>query len=191
MLKKFKDDPLLKGLFPDSLKLANITPVHKKNKPTHKENYIQVSTLLLMSKIFERLTYDQLNEYLKQYLNIVLCGVRNAHSTQHTLLRLLQKSQNELDKLGFVGNILMDLSKAYNCLSQGLMIAKIEVYDIGKSGLNLLPSYLSNRRQRLKVNSSYSDWYHKIRGIPPGSILGHCYSIYLSKTSSFLLKEQT
>ena len=121
MLKTFKDDPLLKGLFPDSLKLANITPVHKKNKPTHKENYIQVSTLLLMSKIFERLTYDQLNEYLKQYLNIVLCGVRKAHSTQHTLLRLLQK----------------------------------------------------------------------IRGIPPGSILGHCYSIYLSKTSSFLLKEQT
>ena len=126
MLKTFKDDPLLKGLFPDSLKLANITPVHKKNKPTHKENYIQVSTLLLMSKIFERLTYDQLNEYLKQYLNIVLCGVRNAHSTQHTLLRLLQKSQNELDKLGFVGNILMDLSKPITACHKALWLQKLK-----------------------------------------------------------------
>ena len=51
----------------------------------------------------------------------------------------------------------MDLSKAYDCWSHGLIIAKFEAYGIGKSGLNLLLSYLSNRKQRTKGNSSYND----------------------------------
>ena len=66
----------------------------------------------------------------------------------------------------------MDLSKAYDCLPHDLLIAKFEAYGIGKSGLNLLLNYLSNRKQRTKVNSSYSDWYDIIRGVPQRSILG-------------------
>ena len=70
MLRDCINDCLLKGSFPDSLKLANITPVHKKDEPTDKENYRPVSVLPLLSKIFERLIYDQLNEYLDQYLKV-------------------------------------------------------------------------------------------------------------------------
>ena len=147
MLRDCINDCLLKGSFPDSLNLGNITPVHKKGEPTEKENYRQVSVLPLLSKIFERLIYDQLNEYLEQYLNSLLCGFRKAHSTQHALFRLLQEWQNELDKSGFVGTILMDLSKAYDCLPHDLLIAKFEAYGIGKSGLNFLLSYLSSRKQ--------------------------------------------
>ena len=96
----------------------------------------------LSTKIFERLIYDQFNEYLEQYLNSLLCGFRKAHSTQYALFRLPQEWQNELDKSGFVGTILMDLSKAYDCLPHDLLIAKFEAYGIGKSGLNLLLNYL-------------------------------------------------
>ena len=172
MLRDCINDCLLKGSFPDSLKLGNITPVHKKDEPTDKENYRPVSVLPLLSKIFGRLIYDQLNEYLEQYRNSLLCGFRKAHSTQHALLRLLQEWQNELDKSGFVGTVLTDLSKAYNCLPHDFLLAKFEAYDIGKSGLNLLLSCLSNRKQRTKVNSSYIDWYDIIRGVLQGSILG-------------------
>ena len=66
----------------------------------------------------------------------------------------------------------MDLSKAYDYLPHDLLIAKFEAYGIGKSGLNLLLNYLSNRKQRTKVNSSYSDWYEIIRGVPQECILG-------------------
>ena len=90
-----------------------------------------------------------------------------------------------------LGTILMDLPKAYDHLPHDLLIAKLEAYDIGKSGLNLLLNYLSNWKQCTKVNSSYSDWYEIIRGVPQGSILVHCYSIYLSMISSFFLKQQT
>ena len=106
----------LKGSFPGSLKLENIIPVHKEDEPTDKENYKPVSILPLLSKTFERLICDQLKEYLGQYLNSLLCGFRKDHSTQHILFRLLKKLQNELDTSGFVRTMLMDLSKAYDCL---------------------------------------------------------------------------
>ena len=147
----------LKGSFPGSLKLENIIPVHKEDEPTDKENYKPVSILPLLSKTFERLICDQLKEYLGQYLNSLLCGFRKDHSTQHTLFRLLKKLQNELDTSGFVRTMLIDLSKAYDCLPHSLMIAKFQAYIIRKSGLNLLLSYLSNQKQRRKINFSYSD----------------------------------
>ena len=113
------------GWFLDSLRLGNITPVHKKDEPTHKENYRPVRILPLLLKFFERLIYDQVNEYLEQYLNSLLSGFKEAHCTQLALFRLLQEWQNELDKSGFVGTILMDLSNAYDCLPHDLLIAKL------------------------------------------------------------------
>ena len=160
------NDAINKGVFPDSLKIANITPAHKKDEPTNKEKYRPVSVLPLLSKVLERLLYDQLSEYLEKYLNTLLCGFRKAHSTQHALFKLLHAWQEELDKSGFVGTILMDFSKAYDCLPHDLLVAKSEAYGIDKTGLSLIYDYLSNCKQRAKINSSYSDWYNIVRGIP-------------------------
>ena len=166
------NDAINKGVFPDSLKTANIAPVHKKDKPTDKENYRPVSVLPLLSKVFERLLYDQLSEYLEKYLNTLLCGFSKAHSTQHALLKLLQAWQEELDKSGFVGTILMHLPKTYDCFPHDLLVAKFEAYDIEKTGLNLIHDCLLNRKQRTKINSLYSDWYDIDRSVPQVSILG-------------------
>ena len=84
----------------------------------------------------------------------------------------------------------MDLSKAYNCLSHGLLIAKFEAYGISKSGFNLLLSYLSNRKQQTTVNSSYSGWYEKTRGKPQESILGQLF-FNLFINDLFLFVERT
>ena len=123
-----------------------------------------MSVLPSLSEVFERLLYHQLSEYLEKYLNTLLCGFRKTHSTQHALFKLLQAWQEELDKSGFVGTILMDLSKAYDCLPHDLLVAKFEAYGIDKNGLTLIYDYLSNRKQRTKINSSYSDWYNIVRG---------------------------
>ena len=125
----------------------------------------------LLSKIFERLIYHQLNEYLEQCLNSLLCGFRKDNSTQHALFRLQQEYQNELDNSGFVETLIMDLSKAYDWLPHDLLTAKFEAYGIDKSRLSLLLSYLSSRKQHTKVNSLYSDWYDIITGVPHGSTL--------------------
>ena len=66
----------------------------------------------------------------------------------------------------------MNLSEAYACLPYDLLAAKLEAYGVGKGALNLISNYLSHRKQRTKIGSSYSDWYEIVRGVPQGSILG-------------------
>ena len=66
----------------------------------------------------------------------------------------------------------MDLSKAYDCLPHDLIIAKFEAYGLSKSSLSLLLDYLTSRKQRVKIGSSYSIWNEIKRGVPQGSILG-------------------
>ena len=102
--------------------------------------------------------YDQLDKYIVHFLNQLLCGFRKAHLTQHALFRLLQKWQKELDSGGFIGTILMDLSKAYDYLPHDLLIAKLETYGLDNGSLNLLLDYLSFRKQRTNVGSTYSKW---------------------------------
>ena len=125
-----------------------------------------------LSKVFERVIYNQLGKYMDIFLNKLLCGFRKAHSTQHVLFKLLQRWQNKLDNSGLVGTILMDLSKAYHCLPHDIIIAKFEAYGLSKSSLSLLLDYLTSRKQRVKIGSSYSIWNEIKRGVPQGSILG-------------------
>ena len=86
--------------------------------------------------------------------------------------------------------MLMDLSKAYDCLPHDLLTANFEAYGIGKPGLNLLLRYLSNRKQRTEVNSSYCDWYDIIRAVPQGSISGSLL-FHLFINDLFLFLERT
>ena len=88
------------GKFPITLKNANVTPVHKKDDPTDKTNLRPVSVLPLLSKVFERVIYNQLGKYMDTFLNKLLSGFRKARSTQHTLFKLLQPWQKELDNSG-------------------------------------------------------------------------------------------
>ena len=80
-LTNYINESLTNNKFPDTLKLSDITPVFKKLDPSDKANYRPVSILPLLSKVFEKIMYDQLYEYLEHFLNQLLCGFRKAHST--------------------------------------------------------------------------------------------------------------
>ena len=169
-LTKCVNYALTNGKFPITSKNANITPVHKKDDPTDKTNFRPVSVLPLLSKVFERAIYNQLGKDMDTFLNKLSCGFRKAHFTQHAIFKLLQRWQKELDNSGLVGTILMDLSKAYDCLPHDLIIAKFETYGLSKSNLSLLLDYLTSRKQRVKIGSSYSVWNEIKRGVPQGSV---------------------
>ena len=105
---------------------------------------------------------------MQTFLNKILCGFCKAHSTQHALFRLLQAWQKEFDNSGNVGTVLMDLSKACDCIPHDLLIAKLEAYGLDKISLNILFDYLNNRKQRTKIGCSFSSSYDIITGIPQG-----------------------
>ena len=175
------NEAILSGKSPDFLKLSNIVPVHKKKDSSDKCNYRPVSILPLLSKVFEKIMYDQLYRYMNNFLNVLLCGSCKAHSTQNALFKLLQAFQKELDNLGFIGTMLMDLPEAYDCLPHDLLIAKLGAYRFDRSSLRLLMDYLNSRKQRTKVGSSYSRWSEIKRGIPQVLILGPLlFNIFLN-----------
>ena len=68
------------SIFPNSLKYAIITPVHKKGAKTSKDNYRPVSILSKISKIYERLMFKQISEYFEPILSKFLCGFRRGFS---------------------------------------------------------------------------------------------------------------
>ena len=77
-----------------------------------------------------------------------------------------------MDKGKAFGVLLTDLSKAFDCLSHELIIAKLNAYGFSLSALKLMQSYLSERKQRTKINQAYSSWEEIPFGIPQGSIIG-------------------
>ena len=160
------------GKFPNELKLADITVAFKQDDPTSKKYYRPISILEAYSKVYERIFAAQINSYMFDKLSEKLCGFRKGHSTQHLLLKLVEKWRKTLDNKGTAGTILMDLSKAFDSLPHDLLIAKLEAYGFSLSALTLLNDYLSNRLQRVKIGSVYSTWRKIIAGIPQGSILG-------------------
>ena len=88
----------------------------------------------------------------------LLGGFRQGYNTQHVLLNFLQTCKNSIDNKGLAGAVFMDLSKASDCVSHGLLLAKLNAYGLNFDALQLIRSYLTNRKQRVKINSSYSKW---------------------------------
>ena len=126
------------GEFRDYLKQVNVSPIFKKDDSLDKENYRPVSILPLLSKVYEKLLYNRLSDYIENIFNVILCGFRKAYSTQHALFKSLQLWQKELDEKGMVTTVLMDLSKAYDCIPHDLLIAKLNTYGIDSVGVLLI-----------------------------------------------------
>ena len=157
--------------YPTGLKYADIKAVFKKDDKTNKENYRPISILPNLSKIYERLMDDQLYPYFNNIFSKFQCGFRKGFNSQQCLLSMIEKWRRSLDSGGHAGAFLTDLSKAFDCINHELLIAKLHAYGLDHGSLSFIHSYLSNRKQRTKVNSSYSDFAEIIFGVTQGSIL--------------------
>ena len=145
----------------------------QKADPLDKTNYRSIRILPTISKIFERILFNQIQRFSNKFLSPLLCGFRKGYSTQYSLINFFQKWLKCLDAPdGIVGTLLMDLSKAYECVNHDLIITKLEAYGVGENSLRFIQNYLSQRQQDVKLGSSLSEWLEIILGVPQGSILG-------------------
>ena len=177
----FFNETIRSGKFPSILKKANITPVFKKGFKRSKENYRPVSILPVISKILEKMISKQITSFMDPLLSKYQCGFQRGFSAQNCLLAMLEKWKSSVDKGKVFGVLLTGLSKAFDCLSHELIIAKLNAFGFSLSALKLMQNYLVERKQRTKINQAYSSWEEILFGVPQGSILGPIlFNIFLS-----------
>ena len=137
------------GQFPYKLKFADVSPVFKKGCKTGKSNYQLVSIIPVISKICERLIFNQLNYYFESKLSKFQFGFPKGYSAQYCMLLLLEKWKKCIDNKGSVGALMTDTSKAFDSLSHNLLIAKLSAYGMDMISLKLIHSYLNHRNERI------------------------------------------
>ena len=125
-----------------------------------------------MSKVVERSIFKEISSFFYDIFSKYQYGFRKGFSTQQCLLALLEKWMRSIDRGKVFGALLTDLSKAFDCLNHDFLIAKLNAYGFSLPALGLIHDYFSNRKQRTRINNSYSTWMEIVLGVPQGSILG-------------------
>ena len=114
-------------MFPDKLKIAKVIPIHKKCDATVLNNYRPISLLPAISKILEKIIYDQLSCYLNdsKLLFDNQYGFRSMHSTKYAALELIDRIITQMDNNELPINIYLDLSKAFDTIDHSILINKL------------------------------------------------------------------
>ena len=175
------------NIFPDDLKKAEISPIYKKKDDMIKDNYRPVSILSIFSKVYETIIADQLMDYFKDIFDNMLCAYRKKYGTQHVLVKLIDSWKCALDENKYAGTLLMDLSKAFDCVPHGLLIAKMHAYWLTRNACEFMASYLSDRHQRVRITNEKSTWMPLLKGVPQGSCLGPLlFNIFMNDIFYFM-----
>ena len=144
---------ILSGLFPSDCKIAKLKPLHKKGLKTNPENFRPISLLPLISKIIERIVYDQVDNFLLQN-NILYnyqSGFRKNHSSHLCLSFLNDKILKGFDKGLFTGMIVIDLQKAFDTINYEILLGKLHVIGFSQETVALFKSYLSDRAFKVNI----------------------------------------
>ena len=162
------------GIFPEQMKIARVTPIHKEGTKTNVGNYRPISILNSFSKIYEKLMHKRLTSFLESNDSIYenQYGFRSGRSCEHALLNAQNLLLESLSKRQVSLLLLIDFSKAFDMVEHKILLEKLEHYGIRGHALKWLESYLSNRKQFVSINGSESSMKIMEHGIPQGSILG-------------------
>ena len=161
--------------FPHLMQIARITPIYKNPKEgsrLDKTCYRPVSVLTTFSKVFERYILNSMLDHTNKILSDHISAYRQGYSCHHVLLKLTESWRQHLDNNKIVGAVLMDLSKAFDCLPHELLIAKMSAYGFDKDTLKFFYSYLKGRKQCVSIKGKFSMFLEILAGVPQGSILG-------------------
>lgn len=178
---------LTENIFPDQLKIAKIIPIHKKGSKNDPKKYRPISLLPVLSKLLEKLIKARLLEHLKacNILSKRQFGYQQGVGTVEAVDALTCEVVTNLNKRLKVAGVFLDLSSAFDCVDHQILLQKLEHYGVRNEQLNLIKSYLSNRKQYVELKSiNYgeeltfnSNWVDLKTGVPQGSILGPIFFI--------------
>ena len=174
--------------------MAHVTPLHKKPSLDRNsvKNYRPVSNLSFISKLIEKVVANQLNEFISHevLLNVNQSAYKSSHSTETALLKIQNDIAFSVDSRKAVALTLLDLSAAFDTIDHSLLYDCLHDW-FGLDGTVLLwiKSYLSNRKQKIKIGDTFSEVVILPFGVPQGSILGPLlFTLYTSPLSQVISK---
>ena len=158
---------LNKGFFPSYWKISEVVPIFKDENRAMIEQYRPISLLCSVSKVLEKLIFDELYEIVKTKLEESQHGFRRHRSVVTQMLLFLDLLYNEFDeKDNEIFVLYLDFKKAFDTVPHNLLINKVENLGVGGNLLKIVASYLSNRKQYVKVNDSESETVPVTSGVP-------------------------
>ena len=165
---------VIHGVYPSKLKISKITPIYKSDDETDPSNYRPISLLSNFNRIFEKLLYYRMKEFIDKnnLLYSSQYGFRKSHSTEHAVLDIVEDILRNMDKRYFSCGVFIDLKKAFDTVNHEILLDKLNFY--GFRGLinDWFQSYLKNRTQTIQIGEHLSTKLISPCGVPQGSVLG-------------------
>ena len=149
---------LSEGIFPDSMKLADVIPLFKGRNKAVLTNYRPISLLPTLSKLLEKVMYKRTYDFLTKHdiLFRSQYSFRKKHSYEHAITELVGEICKGLETKKHTMAIFIDLSKAFDTISHNLLLTKMSLYGLRGTAHAWYNSYLSNRMMQAKCSTSTS-----------------------------------
>lgn len=176
-----------KGAFPVIWKTSLVIPLPKVDNPKNFKHLRPISILPCLSKVIEKILEKQIRQHLQDshILPVVQSGYRKNHSCTTALLHIVDDIVRGTDSGKLTALILLDYTKAFDRLDHKLLLTMLSYYGFGIESVELLKSYLTKRKQIVKMNDCLSEPCNVTCGVPQGSILGPL--LFIIYTSELLL----
>lgn len=167
--------------FPKAWKKANVIPLPKINQPTELSHLRSISILPTFSKILEKIMDMQIRPFLERYkiLPIKQSGFRHGYSCTSALTDITDDILKGLNDNKVTALILLDYSKAFDMINHTILLARLHYIGFSSNSCKLLKSYITDRYQRVTIDTQVSNSLVISSGVPQGSILGPLlYTLY-------------
>lgn len=162
------------GEIPTNWKESIVTPIYKSGDKKMLTNYRPISVINNLAKIFEYCLKNRLTDFLEKYKLITNTqyGFRRGASTKDAILDLVRRVVDNLNENNKCLAVFLDLTKAFDTVDHNILQKRLEDMGIRGSGLKLFVNYLTDRRQRVRINNVVSNQLLITKGIPQGTVIG-------------------